>query len=475
MRCNRATPSCSQCVRAGVECAGYRDPKSLTIRNESIEVARKAQLKRQELWESRESRKCRSKSTLISQSSPSVARQLSPPIRDQATCLAQQNYLDKWLWPSVLDLSLADNAAALSSITALGLAVLANTKVGPTLIMAAREEYTVALASTNKALQDLFLSKSDLTLMAVMFLGMFEVVTCTGLNSILQWRKHIEGAVKLLEWRGEEQLRNPRGLHLFRQNYTSPILSQLSLQASDLEDGLSQFSDRLANVNIHLSRLCADMEQGAIPDHRARIGVAMALDMELASWAASMPLSLMYNTISITATNSQKTSTTRGAYGNFYHTYEDLYSSNLWNHWRGTRFIVQEIILQNIDYLNQGGRVHDDHLNSFEYTNVVKHSETILKDLVADICASVPYYLSVTDDLAAADVNRHENKPLAAGYSLLWPLFLVAKCRLSPPDLKKWVILSLEKIGHEIGINQASAMAQLLLHGIGVQTWQADK
>lgn len=44
----------------------------------------------------------------------------------------------------------------------------------------------------------------------------FQVFTFNDTDSIHRWMKHIQGAAKLLEWRGEEQLHNPQGLHLFR-------------------------------------------------------------------------------------------------------------------------------------------------------------------------------------------------------------------------------------------------------------------
>jgi hypothetical protein len=44
-----------------------------------------------------------------------------------------------------------------------------------------------------------------------------QVVTCSGTGSIQRWRKHVEGAAKLIEWRGDEQLKSPHSLHLFRQ------------------------------------------------------------------------------------------------------------------------------------------------------------------------------------------------------------------------------------------------------------------
>ncbi|OAP55666.1 hypothetical protein AYL99_09818 [Fonsecaea erecta] len=497
--CDQATPSCSQCLRVGVACAGYRDLTTIVIRDESTEVARKAQLKQAKeppLLLHRDpgpsSSACQAESMPgVAVAGPlllyksSIVQQPSTPIREHATCFAHQSYLDPWLWPPTLDLGNADHAAASASVTALGLALLANTKSSPTLMMAAREEYTEALRSTNRALEDPFLSRSDLTLMAVMFLGMFEVVTCTGLNSILQWRKHIDGAVKLLEWRGEGQLRSRRGLHLFRQmraqilihnifgeSDTSPILTRLSsLAACGLEDdaSLSRFGDRLANINVQLTKLCADMKQGIMTDPGVIIGAALALDTQLASWTSGMPSSFMYSKIPSGTNTWAATSTTYGPYTSHSYVYPDLLASNLWSNWRAARFVIHEIIMQQKDGEQAG------YTNAPEWlVKVTRHSETVLRELTADICASVPYHflaVAANDWTAGEGTRPRENKVLAAGYSLLWPLFLVASCRFCTPDLRRWVVASLEKIGREMGISQALAMAQLVRRGMGPRTW----
>jgi hypothetical protein len=61
------------------------------------------------------------------------------------------------------------------AVSAIGLAVIANTRNEPNLMEEAREEYATALRLTNMALKNERKSLQDTTLSAVLLLGMFEV------------------------------------------------------------------------------------------------------------------------------------------------------------------------------------------------------------------------------------------------------------------------------------------------------------
>ncbi|KAJ5970116.1 uncharacterized protein N7479_000034 [Penicillium vulpinum] len=59
----------------------------------------------------------------------------------------------------------------------------------------------------------------------------------------------------------------------------------------------------------------------------------------------------------------------------------------------------------------------------------------------------------------------------AGGVTLVWPLLIAANSGFASPQLRKWIIGCLEKIGHSMGINQALAMAQLLREGMDSRAW----
>jgi hypothetical protein len=62
-----------------------------------------------------------------------------------------------------------------ASIKAVGLASMSRVRMSQDLMCSARQEYSAALLTTNSALQDLTLAKSDSTLAAVVLLSMYEV------------------------------------------------------------------------------------------------------------------------------------------------------------------------------------------------------------------------------------------------------------------------------------------------------------
>ncbi|KAH8691338.1 Zn(II)2Cys6 transcription factor [Talaromyces proteolyticus] len=488
LRCSQEKPSCAQCIRARVDCPGYRDLRSLLFVDETKDVSIKAEKKGVTKYKtekrgksSRDSNQEAYRTTMIA---PLPDQELLFPIHEQALCFVYQNYLQKWLWLYGDGAVRDDNLALSSAITALGLSAMANMRMSPPLMMAAREEYTKALAATNQNIKDPVLSKTDQTLVAVMFLGMFEVVTYTDPESIFRWMKHIEGATKLLEWRGEDQLKSSRGSHLFRlmrgqivthdifkESQTSPIVIDLSQKACDSGDGSVQYADQLANINIQLSRLCENIRCGELADPAARIGFALALDAEMEAWSSSVPCKWGFETITLPLESLNRMNSVFGIYGNKYHIYKDLYSCGVWNNWRGARMVLHEIILNSCNLQEEVGGDTEPSAQLFGHSKLAARSEAVMKVLIEDICASVPYHFGISSNQSSMESVGTNEPATVAGHILIWPLFLAADSIFASPDLKIWVIMCLEKIGHGMGIGQALAMANLLREGAGVRTW----
>lgn len=162
-----------------MDCPGYRDLRSLLFLDESEDVSRKAEKKQANRNKTQKqghslhgkSPGFRVKNSVISIPAPG----LSIAMHEQALCFVHQNYLQNWLWLYGDDTLRKDDLALTSAITALGLSAMANMRMSPPLMLAAREEYIKALSATNNNIMDPILSKTDHTLMAVMFLGKFEV------------------------------------------------------------------------------------------------------------------------------------------------------------------------------------------------------------------------------------------------------------------------------------------------------------
>ncbi|KAF2015755.1 hypothetical protein BU24DRAFT_491966 [Aaosphaeria arxii CBS 175.79] len=283
VKCDQKRPSCSQCLRTGRECHGYRDPLTMMFRNESDVVARKAQNRYEML--SRKSKKptysgehrgsdssssssSSSSSTFSSSSTSSSSSSHSqwssrsslrkseqrivpmkarsenplaltyaavPSIEDQGMSFFLANFVQtptfvpRGNFDFMLELlDRPDTTLALrTSVTAAGLASLAITTKNPEVTKRAQQEYVSALNLTNKALQRTSTATTNSTLVSVILLGMYENFMHNEHGSLASWAKHVKGACTLMDLRGPEQLRDDVGLRIFQQFYGTILLVSL--------------------------------------------------------------------------------------------------------------------------------------------------------------------------------------------------------------------------------------------------------
>ena len=188
-KCDTLRPSCSQCIRAGRICAGYRDPLLLLFRDETHNFTGHGP--------DRLSRKSGSVIVETPQASPepedcnltfaplSPVATFSESIESQATCYFLQNYVwdDSECSKGYLDylpsLILNTNSAGealTDAVVSLGMVGLSNANRSSDIMVAARKKYSSALRATNRALSNLEEAKSDRALVTVMLLSLYEVV-----------------------------------------------------------------------------------------------------------------------------------------------------------------------------------------------------------------------------------------------------------------------------------------------------------
>lgn len=180
-QCDQATPSCLQCRQARFSCSGYRDLSQLYFRDQSREVAQKAQ----RTYTSVAFRRRRI-SKFQNQQEPDnllhAPRNLSTPSKQQAICIFLHEYVldDSELNKAHLTTSQMVNQASSSgavhhAISSIGLAILSNLRNDVSLMVQAKNEYCSVLGLTNLALRHKSEYLLPTTLNAVILLGTFEV------------------------------------------------------------------------------------------------------------------------------------------------------------------------------------------------------------------------------------------------------------------------------------------------------------
>ncbi|CAG8932931.1 unnamed protein product [Penicillium salamii] len=500
LSCDRCSPSCTQCIRAKVECPGYQDLLDWSFRDQTDDVIYKSQRS------ARRKRTAPSLPASTSSSSPSIETysQNSPalpslqkslvyPVEEQAKAHFFTHYMSggpcgghmSYLLPLTKH---RPHSAVNTALTAVGLAALSNIRMSPRMMLKARQVYTTALSQTNHALKTPALSKRDDILAAVVLLGMFEVMTCSDNLFIDRWMKHIEGAAKLIECRGSEQLSRSEGLELFtnlraqitlssiyQEKYSSPIMTQLTQDAKQHRNPDDRIIDEVSIIVVRLNDLCAALKDGTLTQPSEIIRRTLSLDADLVSLLLTAPPTWSYTTVKVPLVNGEPI--TNLVWGDSYHVYRNLAVSSMWNNARSARILMHEMILEAGKLLEESSPVN----SGLRFSQVLANqSRDTARRLVDDVCASVPFHMGMgVDNEYDWNVSGYESTITppsfeisgAGGVALMWPLLIAANCGLVSLELRQWITGCLEKIGYSMGIQQALAMAQLLQNGMHTRAW----
>ncbi|KAM0511383.1 hypothetical protein ACHAPE_009898 [Trichoderma viride] len=315
-------------------------------------------------------------------------------------------------------------------------------------------------------------------------------MTCTDGSFIDRWVNHMEGATKLIEIRGSEQLARQEGLKLFTQlraqvgisriyqeRYSSSVFTKLAEDAY-LDQNLDDQALHQLSVAINrLTDFCANLKNGYIVEPTEIIRKALKIDADLVSLMISVPPSWEYATVNVPMLDGKPI--VQGFWGDNYHIYHSISASTIWNNYRSARIIIQELIIDTIKDLEL---LTNDNIGSPQRSYLVNQARQTVLQMVEDICASVPYILGMEMEdsghlkvcgLGASIAHEVDTGVTlssfqitgAGGLTVMWPLLVAANSGVAGNELRKWITACLDKIGHSMGINQALAMSKLIQDG----------
>lgn len=298
------------------------------------------------------------------------------------------------------------------------------------------------------------------------------------------WLKHIRGATALVELRGKKQLDNEIGRRLFAHVRTQIVnfclVRRMPIPAAILElsgvhpaiggdDFQADPVTRLMAINAKICSLRARI--GSFPlsslteSPESIISEALSIAADLNEWHASLPHDYFpSSTIKIQ-------SPTPEVYSDYYHIYRDRWTAGLMNHCRVILILVHEIILIQLKYIRHPS---PDELSAEAGYNPIslpsyasqisKSSQKTILDLIDLICASVPFYLDYEYCARPAATHTESPPPRAAGgNALMWALYVCAQIYFVRSSTRAWIIGRLNKIGVEMGVQQANILAKFLL------------
>ena len=358
-----------------------------------------------------------------------------------------------------------------ASIHAASLASFSNEFNSGDVLRQSREQYGRALRLTNSALGSPKEATKDSTLIAVMLLGLYEILTCTNQSSSTSWMDHINGATVLLRLRGRQQLKTKLGLRMFKQVIVSIIASCIqhevpipahiiTLQGYAMESLGDNPAWRFLDTTMRFANLRASIKDGSLIDRDEIIDAAMKVDDDLVKWCETTPLQWRYETLFTDADPAL-------VYEGYYHLYQDHHKAHVWNSVRMSRICLCQIIVGQILRYDSppGSPILPDH------TALIQLSANTVARMASEICASVPQFTEQPVSSSTQEAGLGSSDNVAGGYFLLWPLFIVGTLPDLPDSLHQWVIERLLFIGHSKKIPQAIHVAEMLGRKEGFENW----
>lgn len=199
----------------------------------------------------------------------------------------------------------------------------------------------------------------------------------------------------------------------------------------------------LFEIIVSLCTLRKD-EKEQKKDTSTILSLATSIDAKLADWVNNLSWEWSY----MIRTNGRA----EDLFCGYYYVYKSARNALVWNTYRCARILVNEMILSSL------AQALD--------TEPYQAAQALINQLSSDICASVLFHLWGDPSIQDSSYTPRA----AAGYALIWPLYLVGQFG-QPNPMRSWVIAQLDKIGGLMGIQQATSLANLLRMDKEIKIW----
>lgn len=342
---------------------------------------------------------------------------------DENAC--HQNYdfiFDVWRPASMVPSRQVDGVMA--SMTAVGLAGLSALTQSPTTMDWARRSYGTALLLTNDALRDPSKAVKDTTMLSILILGTYEMLTGRTPQTVRAWQQHINGASALAKMRGLGQFQSPAGVRMFTMLTQTVLISCIQRNMPmppalvELRNQLGVFSPgdpnwRMSGPIYRVMQLRYDIKRGNVRQRDVIIDKLMKLDQEFVDIIADLPESWIYRRVTLSQFHS-------AVFDGFNcHVFPALTLAATWNGVRSIRILVHETIIGELFDCFRG---HDILSWPYEAKLQLSRSVDMLDKLRDAILASVPQHFGI---VSFKDTQREHDGPVAAVPAKRLPVRLV--------------------------------------------------
>ena len=226
------------------------------------------------------------------------------------------------------------------------------------------------------------------------------------------------------------------------------------------EDRLISRMIDIPSLQSQANIVLAQFKPGENDQHISElIRSAKQLDLAITDWAESLPAAWAYTIATNLDLSSRTSSTGVDFYPSHIHRYSDFSIARIWNLYRISRLIILSIVLRAASKL--WPRL-SNHKRDTDRIQVGRQ----MRELVDDICASVPFLSNQDLSRMALKLAKHGGRPdgmseilvKKARNSLIWPLYLGCSVPSLPDNQQTWMRTQLRRLG-ELGEPQATLLS----------------
>ncbi|KAF2111274.1 hypothetical protein BDV96DRAFT_582818 [Lophiotrema nucula] len=458
-KCDFAIPSCTQCVRKGRACTGYRNEQDMLFRNETPLVVRRATRRRTAARGTAGDEVAMSfpidPQLLATQQPSRIAA-----IDDEATNHFFAHYNEKFFAPEVqrnggfdyiqpvYQQDLATGGPVPDIVKAAGLAGLGNVSGSQELIDAARQKQNGVIRKLQHQLQNPRTISSDSTILTCILLGVFENIICDSPQSAQHMSYHLNGAAELAKLRGARQFNHDIGLGIYsrmrgfmlahclqtREPLPPFILNYIEdseISRRDFEPGFYRLLARLCQVRAQ------HKQQGYVDAKLA--DEAQLLAVEFGAWAPDIA-DWERNERPLPAPEPSGHQSTEA--------YRYIWLATIWIFQLTARILASDIVIE-------WARSRVTHEPGSPSSAALGDAITAQIELCEELKDSTSFYLRSFRDTQSA-------MRTVGGYGLLWPLYVLSTASTSTAETMRWIATHSEQIAEGFGVRQGKMMANFM-------------
>ncbi|KAB8219884.1 hypothetical protein BDV33DRAFT_191631 [Aspergillus novoparasiticus] len=180
----------------------------------------------------------------------------------------------------------------------------------------------------------------------------------------------------------------------------------------------------------------------------------------LSQWPNSLPKDWIYNTMVVPPDWSQWTPVA--------HTYSSFWAANDWARYRTLQICICHLRLRFYHLLTAANQVHTACISLDSLAGDISTTHVKIRNLANDICASMLYHLGYMCMGSTERLYPIEAYPqgkyarLMSASQVTWPLYVAGIVEGVDAAQRMWIASQLEVIGDDVGVQQASAMAEVV-------------